>query len=74
VPSKRVSRVADVVTGTAVEGLGGTEVSIAVAPGDTGPEHPAARIIPDNNNIRTRFLFIIITGCHAGTNKLSGYE
>jgi hypothetical protein len=64
----------DVGTGTTGEGLTGTVVFGAGTPGDTGPVHPAARIIPDNNKIRMRILFFTITGYLAVTDKLSGYK
>jgi hypothetical protein len=74
VPFWRNSSGVDTGTGTMGEGLVGTVVSGAWTPGDTGPVHPAARIIPDNKKIRRRLLFFTITGYHAVTDKLSGYS
>ena len=74
VPSGRFSRVADVVTRTADTGLTGTVVSGTVVPGDAGAVHPAVKITPAHIMIRMRFLFIIITGCPAENNKLSGRQ
>jgi hypothetical protein len=64
----------DVGTVTTGERLAGTIVFGAETPGDTGPVHPAARIIPDNKKIRRRLLFFTITGYHAVTDKLCGYK
>ena len=74
VPFGRDSNDADVGTGTTGEGLAGTVVFGAWTSGDTGPVHPAARIIPDNKKIRRRLLFFTITGYNAVTDKLCGYK